>query len=122
MRFTLRLLVAILLVGPTLGTPGAVSGDEALPQQAAPEEATEAVEEAASLPRPGAAVSCDAVAVENPSADTGGIDFEALSGRVAASCSYCTSRQECYSVCGTTDVACVYDPYCGEGRWCACFF
>lgn len=122
MRFTLRLLVAVLLVGLTLGTPGAVFGDEALPQQAAREEATEAVAGPASLPSPGAAVSCDAVVVENPSADTGGIDFGALPGRVAASCNYCTSRQECYSVCGTTDVACVYDPYCGDGRWCACFF
>ena len=125
MRFTLPLLVAVLLVGLALGTPETVFGEEALPQQAIPEEVVEAPQGPPALPGPEAAVSCPGVAVESadtPSVDHGVIDFGALSGRVAASCNYCTSSQECYSVCGSTDVACVYDPYCGEGRWCACFF
>lgn len=127
MRFSLRLLVPLLLVGLTLGIPGAVFGDGALPQQVTPDEDVGAPPEPPSLRSLEAAVACDAAPVESPlvespATDDGPIDFGALSGRVAASCNYCTSREECYSVCGTTDVACVYDPYCGDGRWCACFF
>lgn len=125
MRFTLELLVVVLLVGLTLGTPGTLVGDQVLAPQATPEEAVETPQGPLVLPAPEAAESCKGVPAEsadNPAVDNEAIDFGALSGRVAASCNYCTSRQECYSVCGSTDVACVYDPYCGEGRWCACFF
>lgn len=115
MRITIRRL-AVGMVAAMLATGGAVLAEE--PLSIPPELQL--------LPSPEAAVSCDATQSDAAIADAEAgieiLDLAALSGSASASCDYCTSRQDCYSVCGSTAVACVYYPYCGEGRFCACFF
>lgn len=113
MRITIRRLAVVMVVA-MLAISGAALADELI----------QGAQELPWLPSPEAAVSCDATQTEGLLADVEAgaeiLDLAALAE--SESCDYCTSRQDCYSVCGTTEVACVYDPYCGDGRFCACLF